>query len=134
MKAPRKLALAALLLALALVFSSFWSAPTPVTPVVSHNAALDEATSRIRQLARSDAPIRLSRHARERMQQRSFQLEDIRETLANGVVRQPPRTGKKGELLYKMEHEDTRGTRDGEVVVIPRANELFIVTVFWDNE
>ena len=135
MKAQHKLLLAALLLLGAWLFlPPAASQPPAPAPHSTPTASLEETTAKIRALARSGAPITLSRHARERMAQRNFGPEDIRETLAHGDIRQPPRLGKKGDLLYKVEHENMRGERDGEVVVIPREAELFIVTVYWDDE
>lgn len=97
-------------------------------------ADLAEMSQRINALAKNGAEIRLSKHAKERMEQRNFTLDDIRVVLQNGAIKTPPRMGKQGDYSYKMEDDDTNGTKDGEVVVVPEENSLFIVTVMWDGE
>lgn len=84
-------------------------------------------------MAQEGATIELSKHARERMTERHVSLDDIRNVLAHGRIIKAPRTGYKGDTIYKLEQKDTRGTKDGEVAVIKREKSLFIVTVMWDG-
>ena len=114
---------------LAGVLAMQWRAPSSV----DHAPSLAEMTHTINHKAKSGERIELSKHAWQRMGERKMTMDDIRTVLANGIIKQPPRKGSEGDWVYKLEDDDTRGTQDGEVVVIPRESSLFIVTVMWDG-
>lgn len=133
MKNIRSILLLLLLVVAYLAAPSHAPTPLPVATQAGASGSLADMSQHINSMAQHGAQITLSKHARERMEQRHVSLEDIREVLSHGSIRHAPRKGDQGDMIYKLEQEDTRGSKDGEVVVIPREDSLFIVTVMWDG-
>ena len=111
------------------LFANQYRTDSPTTP-----ASLSEETLAINHMAANGTPIHLSHHAKERMGQRHFTLDEIRQTLAHGVIKAPPRVGDKGDTIYKVEDPGLDGHKEAEVVVIKHSDDLFIVTVYWHGE
>jgi hypothetical protein len=97
----------------------------------------EAATERIREIARGDPDLYLTKHAKERMLEREIYTPDVLHVVTFGTV---PRTGepssRTGVFKYRMESKTPNS--EGRVlalIVIPAGgNVLKVVTVHWANE
>ena len=94
------------------------------------------ATEAIREIAQSDEfGIYLTRHARERMQQRGLILDDLLHVLKRGFVyKDGEPSARGGDFKYEMEcRTPNSGAREVRVIVIPSTErkEATVVSVMW---
>src|SRR5262249_15081088 len=94
---------------------SAMSNPHPLSPA--------EATAKINQIAAQGGFIRLSKHCRDRMAERTATLADVRQALRNGVVAEPAEWDSQyGQWHYRVAGYDLVGDTLTVITVIFDAN------------
>jgi hypothetical protein len=100
--------------------------PAPYTP--------QQAQAKLHALMAGGAQVRLTRHARERMESRGISLEEVKQALAAGEVPKPAHVGSRGDWLYKVEYQPQPQARALEVVVKIEEAQLLVITTMRDGE
>jgi len=94
-----------------------------------------EATKTIRQIVRSEnLELYLTRHAKERLEERGLIIRDILYVLKYGEVDGVPQDASRGYFKYRMASQSPNSQRKIAVVVIPDTDALKIITVMWVGE
>jgi Domain of unknown function (DUF4258) len=93
----------------------------------------NEALSRVRECLRANA-IRLTYHARERMLERDFDLQDVYACLKSGqIFRAPEFDIKHGEWKYRIDGAGVDGSELILVVCFKQEQNTLVITVFPDE-
>jgi hypothetical protein len=91
------------------------------------------AQQRIRKISAESSNVILSKHAKERMNERSILRADIDRTLRGGYIEGNPEQTEEGDWKCKMTLP-IKGLRDlGVVVILLHSGKLFVMTVEWED-
>lgn len=103
-----------------------------VVPLKSLHTKTEE---KIREIARTNTKaIILTDHARERMEERGFDMTDLLHVLRNGDLQwHEPVDGKTGDIKCKMTKRIIGGRDAGVITVVKRATLLIIITMEWED-
>lgn len=97
-----------------------------------------EATKKLNALAKNiDLDLALTKHAKDRMQERDFIIGDILHILEFGFVfKKGEKASRKACFKYEIEGKPTSGNRAIRVVVIAEEDKkiLKIKTIMWKDE
>ena len=101
--------------------------------VVSFQPDARNLESRIRDLAKDSKNILWAYHARERMEERGFVVDDVLRVLRSGLARGAPEMTDQGEWKVKMTYQIKGAREAGVVTIILHSARLFIKTVEWED-
>lgn len=92
------------------------------------------AEARVQELARSTERVRLSRHAKDRMEEREISMTEVYRVLQRGTVTDSPTRSPRGDWKFKMTFR-LRGRRVAGIALAldGGCESVTVVTVEWED-
>lgn len=88
----------------------------------------------VRQRADTSAHVIITDHARQRMAERGFTIDDILKILRQGAIYVPPFRNEHGSWQTDVERRMPGGRDAVAVTVVPHDKMLIVRTIMWRDE